>query len=32
MLARPVDGIMLNDYEQGAIGPELFRHARIMGL
>jgi bifunctional non-homologous end joining protein LigD len=32
MLARRIDGILLNDYEQGAIGPELFRHACIMGL
>ena len=26
------DGMMLNDYEQGAIGPELFRHACMMCL
>jgi bifunctional non-homologous end joining protein LigD len=32
MLARRIDGIMLNDYEQGAIGPDLFRHACLMGL
>ena len=27
MLARRVDGIMLADFEQGEIGPDLFRHA-----
>lgn len=32
MLARRIDGIMLNDYEQGEIGPDLFRHACLMGL
>jgi bifunctional non-homologous end joining protein LigD len=32
MLARRIDGIMLNDYEQGGIGPDLFRHACMMGL
>jgi bifunctional non-homologous end joining protein LigD len=32
MLARRIDGIMLNDYEQGGIGPDLFRHACLMGL
>lgn len=32
MLARRIDGIMLNDYEQGAIGLDLFRHACLMGL
>ncbi len=32
MLARRVDGIMLADFEQGEIGPDLFRHACLMGL
>lgn len=32
MLARRIDGIMLNDYEQGGIGPDLFSHACMMGL
>lgn len=32
MLARRVDGIMLNEYEQGGIGPDLFRHACKIGL
>jgi len=32
MLRRRVDGIILNDFEQGEIGPDLFRHARLMGL
>jgi bifunctional non-homologous end joining protein LigD len=27
-----VDGIFLSDFEQGEIGPELFRHACLMGL
>lgn len=27
MLRRRVDGIILNDFEQGEIGPVLFRHA-----
>ena len=27
LLARRVDGIFLSDYEQGEIGPDLFRHA-----
>jgi bifunctional non-homologous end joining protein LigD len=31
LLARRVDGIFLSD-EQGEIGPELFRHACLMGL
>jgi len=32
MLRRRVDGIILNDFEQGEIGPDLFRHACLMGL
>src|SRR5215216_2906378 len=32
MLRRRVDGIILNDFQQGEIGPELFRHACLMGL
>ena len=30
--ARRVDGILLNGFEQGEIGPDLFRHACLMGL
>jgi len=32
LLARRVDGIFLPDFEQGEIGPELSRHASLMGL
>ncbi|UGY15093.1 DNA ligase [Bradyrhizobium septentrionale] len=32
MLARRVDGIHLAPFETGEIGPELFRHACLMGL
>lgn len=32
MLARKVNGIFLSDFEQGEIGPDLFRHACVMGL
>ena len=32
LLARRVDGIYLTDCEQGEIGPDLFRHACLMGL
>jgi bifunctional non-homologous end joining protein LigD len=32
ILARRVDGIHLAPFEQGEIGPELFRHACLMGL
>ena len=32
LLARLVDGIFLSDFEQGEIGPDLFRHACLMGL
>jgi bifunctional non-homologous end joining protein LigD len=30
MLRRRVDGIILNDFEQGEIGPDLFRHASML--
>jgi hypothetical protein len=30
--ARRVDGIHLAPFEEGEIGPELFRHACLMGL
>jgi bifunctional non-homologous end joining protein LigD len=32
LLARRVDGIFLSDFEQGEIGPDLFRHACLMDL
>jgi ATP-dependent DNA ligase len=32
LLARRVNGIHLADFEQGEIGPDLFRHACLMGL
>ena len=32
LLARRVDGIHLGAVEQGEIGPDLFRHACLMGL
>jgi ATP-dependent DNA ligase len=32
LFARRVDGIFLSDFEQGEIGPDLFRHACLMGL
>ena len=32
LLARRVEGIFLSDFEQGAIGPDLFRHACLLGL
>ena len=32
LLARRLDGIFLSDFEQGEIGPDLFRHACLMGL
>ncbi|MBR1156904.1 DNA ligase [Bradyrhizobium sp. JYMT SZCCT0428] len=32
LLARRVDGIFISDFEHGEIGPELFRHACLMGL
>ena len=31
LLARRVDGIFLSDFEQGEIGPDLFRHACLIG-
>ena len=31
-LARRVNGIFLSDFERGEIGPDLFRHACMMGL
>ena len=32
LLARRVDGISRSDFEQGEIGPDLFRHACLIGL
>src|SRR4249919_1289628 len=32
LLARRVDGIFLSDFEQDEIGPDLYRHACLMGL
>jgi bifunctional non-homologous end joining protein LigD len=32
LLARRVNGIHLAPFEQGEIGPDLFRHACLMGL
>jgi bifunctional non-homologous end joining protein LigD len=32
LLARRVGGIFLSDFEHGEIGPDLFRHACLMGL
>ena len=32
LLARRVDRIFLSDFEQGEIGPDLFRHACLLGL
>jgi len=32
MFARRVEGIFLSDFEQGEIGPDLFRHACLLGL
>ncbi len=32
LLSRRVDGIFVSDFEQGEIGPDLFRHACLMGL
>jgi hypothetical protein len=31
LLARRVDGIFLSEFEQGEIGPDLFRHACLLG-
>ena len=32
LLAWRVDGIFVSDFEQGEIGPKLFRHACLLGL
>ena len=32
ILARRVDGIFVSEFEQGEIGPDLFRHACLLGL
>ena len=32
LLARRINGIFLSDFERGDIGPDLFRHACLMGL
>ena len=32
LLARRVDGIHMAPFELGEIGPDLFRHACLMGL
>jgi bifunctional non-homologous end joining protein LigD len=32
LFARRVDGIFLSDFEQGEIGPDLFRHACLLGV
>ena len=32
LLARRVDGIHAAPFEQGEIGPDLFRHACMLGL
>ena len=32
LLSRRPDGIFVSDFEQGEIGPDLFRHACLMGL
>ena len=32
LLARGVNGIFLSDFERGEIGPDLFRHACMLGL
>jgi ATP-dependent DNA ligase len=32
LMARRVNGIFLSDFELGEIGPDLFRHACLMGL
>ena len=32
LLARRINGIFLADFEQGEIGPDLFRHACLLGL
>jgi bifunctional non-homologous end joining protein LigD len=32
LLTRRIDGIFPSDFEQGEIGPDLLRHACLMGL
>ena len=32
LLARRVDGIFVSEFEHGEIGPDLFRHACLLGL
>jgi bifunctional non-homologous end joining protein LigD len=32
LLARRTDGIFVSEFEQGEIGPDLFRHACLLGL
>ena len=32
LLARRINGIFLSDFERGEIGPDLFRHACLLGL
>jgi bifunctional non-homologous end joining protein LigD len=32
LLARRINGIFLSEFERGEIGPDLFRHACLMGL
>jgi bifunctional non-homologous end joining protein LigD len=32
LLARRINGIFLSDFERGEIGPDLFRHACMLGL
>ena len=32
LFARRVDGSILSDFEQAEIGPDLFRHAYLLGL
>jgi bifunctional non-homologous end joining protein LigD len=32
LLARRPEGIFVSDFEQGEIGPDLYRHACLMGL
>lgn len=32
LLARRINGIFLSDFEKGEIGPDLFRHACLLGL
>ena len=32
LLARRIDGIFLSDFGQREIGPDLFRHACLLGL